>query len=190
MELEAMLLGLGPSSMGQIQRAFTFDALIGAAPANAAWFLEFVGSRDTNWLTRVDLLVLERFWRILRDARMRRMTVEVIAKVECNTRSEEAFLSLIPSLFREDQSQTSGGSLRPDGALIFDVLMTRIKMTPPGTLNARATRLGNYCLRVLKYCFRNRFQKLTPADLRAILDLAGDVPEDISDRLRSMALIE
>lgn len=191
MDLESFLLSYGPKALKELQRAFNVqDQQVPAASYAAGWFISFVSSRDENWLRAVNLGIIERFWRTLRDVTIRRGAIDLITKVEAtlDPSGASAFGSLLIALFREKQPDPFADQLATDSSLIVDCLLTRIKLTPPLTFASPQGNLAQYCLRVLRYCFRDRFETLTDSEAEAIVALAGDVSENVKQHLRSLTL--
>src|ERR1017187_8033963 len=132
LELEAFFLRMGPEMLRPLQTALTSqDARPEHDVPIAEWFMAFVGARDQEWLQRVQLATLERFFRTLIDPRSRRTALDLIAKVEATNDPTGAAAegSLIAGLFQRAQPEPFAASLRPDAALITETLATRLRIT-------------------------------------------------------------
>ena len=189
MDLESFVLNYGTNALKELQRAFNVSIQEDSSYA-AEWFVAFIASRDENWLRETSLSVIESFWRGLRDNRIRRPAIDLILKVEVaiDPSASSAFGSQLISLFREIQPDPFEKELRPDSRLIFDCLVKRIKLTPDSVFPKPSGSLARYSLQVLRYCFRNRFDKLTISDAKHIISMAGDLTFSTRQRLLSLAV--
>jgi hypothetical protein len=185
MELEALLLGLGPESLKELQRAFDVSpADLMKSAELAEWFLDFARSRDKAWLERVDQRIPERLWRTLHDKGVRRGAAELILTVESSSdiALSTAYGSLIIDLFRSAQPDPFSGQLSPESQVIFDVLVTRLKLTPTSVFRSNEGKLASYSQAVLRYCFRDRHVPFSDSDVAYVSQLAGDLPSDVRER--------
>ena len=175
MNLESFVLGFGPPMLRQLQKAFNLNDL--ALLENGGlvqWFVAFASALAEQWLREVDLSNLERFWRTFHDVRLRRQIVELMMRIELAENNwERAHLSRVINLFRNAQPKPFAAPLNTDAQIVVETLFARAKLTLK-MVSTRGT-LGNYSLLVLRYCFVDPGEKITGAQVDALLQYAGDL---------------
>jgi hypothetical protein len=185
LEFEAFLLRMGAEMLGPLQSALTsHDTRPEHDVPIAAWFMAFVGALDEAWLRRVQLTTAERFFRTLTDARTRRSAIDLIVKVEAinDPTGAAAEGSLIAGLFQGAQPEPFATPLRPDAALIMDTLATRLRITPPALLDTAQGGLARYTMRVIRYCFKGRFDRFSPQEVDYVSTLIN-LRDELRNRL-------
>ena len=191
MDLESFLLSHGPNALKEVQRAFNIqDQEVTGLAHVADWFISFVSSMNEEWLRVVNLSVIESFWKRLKDDRVRRAAIDLIAKVETANEptGNTAYGSLLVSLFRAKQADPFASELSPESHLIISSLLDRIRLTPPPVFASPQGTLARYSLGVLRFCFKDRFERFSPLEIDYIVRLAGDIDEFVEERLRSLEL--
>ena len=186
MDLDHLVLSHGVGALREVQRAFNLTTELTAADLPAAeWFISFASSLDGPWLREVSLSVVERFFRELKDSRMRRASVELIAKVEAvdDPAAQGASGSLLVTLFRQAQPEPFLMPLSEAGSLIVLTLLARAKLTADSVWQSPQGSLANRALRVVRYCFRDEYQKLTPTEMDSVVSLAGEVSDELRQRI-------
>ena len=188
LELDAFLLRMGPEMLGPLQRALMIEEGEPEHEAPVAdWFMGFIGGRDQEWLKRVNLPLLERFFRSLSDARTRRSAIDLILKVEAinDPTGATAEGSLVAGLFQRAQPEPFAASLTPDAALIIGTLAAQLRMLMPKFINTAQGSLGSYAMRVIRYCFKSRYQRFSPEEIDYISGLI-EIQDEIRDRFRQI----
>jgi hypothetical protein len=191
MALEHLILTNGHGLLRELQRAFNIeDELLAASSHVAEWFVSFVSSLGRDWLQHVNLSTVERFWRVLADVRLRRSAIDLILKIEvANDPSPNAAPgSLVVSLFREAQPEPFRTPLAEAARIIVDTLFSRVRLTPVSIINSADGALSRYSVRVVRYCYKDQYQILTPEEMDAVVSLAGNVNEDLRQRIYSLML--
>lgn len=193
MDLEALLLRAGPRSIADIQSSFNVsDEELRSAPGVAEWFIQFVLSREEEWIGRVNIQTAERLWRSSIDGSAKRSATELILAVEASNDAgaTRAYGSLLVSLFREGQADPFSPPLSRHGQIVFDVLVDRLKFTASTVFqDLKQGSLARYSLATLKYCFRDLGQPLSDFDIGFISRLAGELPADVRERFSRLKLI-
>jgi hypothetical protein len=167
LDLEAFLLRHGPPMLLFVQRGFNVGVTDAAAEATVAgWFLQFVASRPEAWLRVTNLGTIERFWR--------QVQVEYVN----DPFGGAAHGSLLVSLFREAQPALLTAPLSDRAAIIVEGLFARTRLTPVPTITAVQSHIARYALRVLRYCYKDQYQSLSPFELDAIVALGGEMTDE------------
>jgi hypothetical protein len=182
LDLEAFLLRHGPPILLYVQRGFNVGETDAAAEATVAeWFLQFVGSRPEEWLRATNLSTIERFWRQVPDPRIAQAAVDRIIQVEFvnDPFGGAAHGSLLVSLFREAQPALLTAPLSDRAAIIVEGLLARTRLTPVPTITGVQSHIARYALRVLRYCYKDQYQSLSPFVLDAIVALGGDMTDEV-----------
>ncbi len=180
--LEALLLQHAPYILRPLQAAIDMMAPESAEyGAVARWFLEFTGSLQEEWLRETRLSTIERLWRGISNSRIRRAAADRIIQIEYvdDPNGTSAHLSLLVSLFLDSQPDRSLTIRSSGAAIIIEALFARIRYTPPKEIPETGSHIARYALRVLGCCFKDPREVLLGAEADAIVELAGEMNDDI-----------
>jgi hypothetical protein len=184
--LEHLLLTQGTEAIRRVERAFNMeDEPLVAHSALVQWFMRFASSLPEERLREVGLSTIERFWRVFDDVRIRRSAIDLIARVEVanDPTASSARGSLLVSLFRGVQPRPFSLPLADGADLIVRTLLFRVRSTPVYILDSPQGKLSWYGLKVVRYCFCDPYQTLAPEELDTIVSLAGDLNDDVRQRI-------
>jgi hypothetical protein len=184
--LEHLLLTFGRAGIRRIERAFNVsDTQLAERAHSAEWFMTFVSSLPGDLLREVGLPTIERFWRFIPDERTARHAIEVIARIEVANDIPESYAhtSLLVSRFRESQPNAFAQPLADNADLIARTLLARVRITPLPVLASDQGRLSRYCLAVVRFCFANQYQALSPEQMDYVVGLVGEVSAGQKQRI-------
>lgn len=185
MEFESFILSHGPPMLREVQKFLNgSDEALRESALVAEWLVSFVSSLEKDWLTEVPIVNIERLWNVFDSPRFRPKIVDLIARLEWTSDPSGAFAdsSRLVRLFGDAQPERLATPLHPASLLIVETLFERVK----GTSIQLATSAGSfatYCLRVIRYCFADRYTRLQPSDARRIRELGGELTTALQEHV-------
>ncbi|MGA8593534.1 MAG: hypothetical protein WB676_02215 [Bryobacteraceae bacterium] len=178
MKLEAFLLRSGPEMLAELISSFNVqDVALQSGMLVPKWFMAFVSPLDRAWLGQINVALIQRFWRLFKDTSIRKSAIDLMAKLEWNDdyKTTRPWFSAIIGIFRAAQPDASKVLLSEEAQLIVDVSFTRAKLIAPARLSGS---LGDYMLRVLRFCFVDQEREVTDEDTSRILSLGGELTSE------------
>ena len=154
MEFESFILSWGPRILPIVQRTVTSRLIDYEDLQLFEWFVEFVSSLGSEWLTEVNTATVALFWPSLPNSRVRRAVLELIAKTEWVTNSDRAAQnSEIVGFFRG--AQPDPNSELSDRASEIAAVLSRLAACARPTQAMYQASITRFSLRVLSFCFRD-----------------------------------
>lgn len=140
------------------------------------WYFDFLSGKSRRWLSEFNAGHILRLWRQLPVRRLRERAIATLLFVEAARNPDDAGMSEIPELYREEEALERAGRTNNRKIEITEVLLREALVAPP--FREGFPDLRRYAIRTLRYC-------LTPSGVFpdrdvaiAALNLADDIGEE------------
>ncbi len=152
------------------------------------WYLDFVSAKDEQWHREVDVEMLARFWRNIKNAILRDRIVVVLLRVDLSRVPAEPWASTVCNLFREPSGLDAEQNLTEHGRALSELLLGEV-LASPDSLSGNVPGLRQFGARVLRYCLAARDERVPQRTVDQIFRLLDEVaPEFRAEFERALSL--